>query len=217
MKKKYEFKFDFAEKDVENALISNMDGYLGLRFIRSQWNTPAGVIEIIAKSEKVDGRYFVIEVKKGKIDSHAFCQVHRYATYLNHAYSKEGKRHFIPMLIGDELADELEKCVKYYDVEHPYAEYGCTYYRIFNLDIHKGLQTNLANKAQIEYERHVLGAWSYVTDLQFKIYQLEEQLENAPFKYDVFIAKQEMLLSDAQKAEEAKNDNRYKGKLASNG
>lgn len=147
-------KIQAEEKDIEDILQDYCKEMLGLRFIARQIKTPAGIIDIIARCPETKA-YYIIELKKDKLDAYAFCQVMRYAYYLNNdeGINKQGKRFFVPLLIGARISDELIKCVNLY--EHGDVSYDRIYrpeYTLFNLDPFKGIRFDYHDSRQKKYQ-----------------------------------------------------------------
>lgn len=165
-----QLRIEATEKDIEDCIAYDCNGFLGLDFIARQINTPAGIIDVLAKSREQENVYFVIEIKKDCLNAKSLCQVLRYTAYMNNQKSKDGKRLFIPLLIGQNLTDELIKCVHFYD--------GCVdpmniYYRIFSACPYKGLSFLYYNNIQREYEREYLSEGTYFDQINEKIEQIE--------------------------------------------
>jgi RecB family endonuclease NucS len=58
-------KIDATEKDIEDVLCEHMPELLGLRFVGRQIQTPAGIVDILARAPS--GHFYIIELKKGQI------------------------------------------------------------------------------------------------------------------------------------------------------
>jgi hypothetical protein len=144
-------KIECEERDIEDFLCADINKHLGLRLIGRQINTPAGIIDILAYS-KDQGVYFVVELKKNYLNAIAFVQVIRYSNYLNCNFSK-GKRVFIPMLIGMDLHDELEKSVFLYEEDNVVkTDFWKVYYTLFNFSADHGITFAWHKGNQRQYE-----------------------------------------------------------------
>jgi len=95
---------DLHEQDVETCSNKTQDHYLGVKYVTRQMRTPVGVLDVLARHPECPVVHYVIEIKKGTIDSAAYVQVLRYAKYLNSERSKDGRRLFVPVLIGSSSA-----------------------------------------------------------------------------------------------------------------
>ena len=153
------------EKDIEDILSARMKRHLGLKFLQRQVRTPAGIIDMLARGEEKNV-YYVIELKKGEINPYTLVQALRYTMYLNSNLSKDGKRIFIPVLIGDSLNKEMERSVVYLPDGGGDLE-GClysAYYRIFDFDPDRGISFTFMNTAQERYEEeHLSTRYGYYT------------------------------------------------------
>jgi len=155
------------ERDIEDFLCEDLGGYLDLHLIDRQVNTPAGIIDILAKSEKF---YYVIELKKGVIDAHALAQVLRYTNYLNDNKSKNGKRFFVPVLIGSHLADGLQRSVYYLETDNESEAFiSRVFYRCFDFSPKEGIRFNFFDVTQQAYEEaHLNINFHYADTLEDK-------------------------------------------------
>ncbi len=162
-------KIDCTENDIETYLCENMDKHLGLRFVGRQINTQAGIIDVLAKSKDVKELYYVIELKRGVIDAHAYVQVMRYTHFLNSEKSKDFQRVFMPMLIGNSLCPNLEKAVSYYSCCDLYKQ--IVSYRLFGFDMDEGISFAYQNSNQSEYEKN-LATYTYYEQEYENIYNL---------------------------------------------
>ncbi len=181
--------FSIEEIEIENILAWNMEKFLGLKFLQRQVKTPAGIIDMIAKDEDNDGIYYIIELKKDILDASAFCQVHRYASYLNSNCTKDGKRLFIPLLIGKNINDEILKCLHIYSKNsHNYMDIGRTFYALYDIDAINGMSFSFQRTDQKKYEDEHLSSihgfiekmcgWDADRDYaEYLLRELKEQLE----------------------------------------
>lgn len=134
----------YLEKDIEDLLEKNCEHYLGLQFIKRQFRTSVGIVDVIAKHPDSSWKmpvYFVIEIKQKSLDSSSYTQVLRYTKWLNSEKSKGGKRLFLPLLIGRFLDRELRTICEYFDpgIHCGMDDINRMTYRIFNFDPHKGI------------------------------------------------------------------------------
>jgi len=165
-----------TEKDIEDVLCENMKEFLGLRFVARQAQTPAGVIDIIAAAKDV---FYVIELKRDTIDTHAYAQVMRYCNYLNFNKSKNGKRVFAPLLIGEHLSGELYRNVKQFEESgENFKAYHLHIpeYALFQFNPLSGISFSYYSPAQQEYaDEHFFNQSTYAEreneDLLYKNYK----------------------------------------------
>lgn len=149
----------FTENCIEEHLCNKLSEYMDLKVISRQVNCPAGVVDILAYNREYD-IYYIIELKRGIVCPFAYVQVNRYAEWFNHNYSKNGKRVFVPLLIGTNLHKDLIKAVKFCNLS-PY-DIGSTVYRVFDITIDNGFTMNLINSAQEKYENEHLNGLTYL-------------------------------------------------------
>ncbi|MCF0075456.1 hypothetical protein LZD49_33565 [Dyadobacter sp. CY261] len=141
------------EREIEQALIWDCRHFLGLKFLKNQVRTPIGIIDVVAAHPYKKGVYYVIELKRDLLDESAFVQCMRYTNYLNTNHNKDGKRLFIPFLIGKNISPKLFGAVKHYDIDdqHDYDIAGYCLYTLFAFDLRKGLDFSYFNNDQFEY------------------------------------------------------------------
>lgn len=145
-------RFDISEKDVEDVLFYGMKQFLNMTPIVRQFNTPVGIIDVIAKaSENV---YFIIELKKDTLNASAVCQVLRYCRYMNGEHSKDGKRIFLPLIIGKNLHEELFDLVEYCEAPEcrGLQDYGKIFYTLYDIDPMSGFSFICGDMEQFENE-----------------------------------------------------------------
>lgn len=153
-------KIDCLEKDIEDILESDSQLFLGLKFVARQVSTPSGVIDVIAY-DKINKVYYVVEIKNNCLDSNSFVQVHKYASYMNDRKSKGGGRVFLPLLIGRDLAVNMEKSVIHYDRNNQdRTSLSKTFYTLFSFDPIGGINFSYFNKNQYEYQTEHLETYS---------------------------------------------------------
>lgn len=143
-------RFDISEKDVEDVLFYGMKQFLNMTPMVRQFNTPVGIIDVIAKaSENV---YFIIELKKDTLNASAVCQVLRYCRYMNGEHSKDGKRIFLPLIIGKNLHEELFDLVEIFeDAEYKsFCDYGRIFYTLYDINPMSGFNFSYFNVKQSE-------------------------------------------------------------------
>lgn len=168
----------YLEKDVEDIIQSHTSKFLGLNFIARQFNTPVGVIDVIAKSHRCPRLYWVIEIKRDKLDASAYCQALRYSNWLNSEMSKDGSRFFRPLIIGSSLSDDLASLCKYFDGEdQDWWDYGnqkTVMYRLFNFDPISGVSFNWSSPTQRDYEEIFVEGYNHtnaaIERLEMEVY-----------------------------------------------
>lgn len=174
-----------SEKDVEDVLCQHSMRFLQLRFLARQCRTPVGVIDILARHPFIPGVYYVIEVKRARLDPSAYVQVCRYARWLNSERAKDGRRVFIPMLVGESLSEDLTTVCEYFDHTRQcgYRDYSRVCYRLFKFDPLSGVSFAWQNNAQCNYTEslqfefdHYDKASMHSEFLEQKCYDLEEEL-----------------------------------------
>lgn len=173
----------YNEKDIEDILVEDCPHFIGLKYIRRQFRIPVGIIDILAKGIENRGTYYVVEIKKGKLDASAFAQVLRYSQWLTSEFSKDGRRAFIPLLIGQELGDDIVHLCEYFEPEeHPgVCYYGRVFYRLFDFCPRSGVTFTWYNNIQRRYrESLVNGFHPYsrlemdLSDAQYELYCREQ-------------------------------------------
>ena len=173
-------RIEATEKAIEDILAANMKDYLDLRFVGRQINTPAGIVDILARCP-TNGIYYVIELKKDILDVSAYAQVMRYVQYFNHNKNKNGKRLFLPLLIGQNLHDSILRNVFYFR-KHQTNCPSMVGYRLFNFDISSGLSFTYSRTDQDHYEEaHYWNSQSFhsrsLDDLSYEYWCLKDTLE----------------------------------------
>jgi hypothetical protein len=153
--------FNCSERYIEDVLANNCEHFLDLKFIARQFQTDVGIIDLIARHPEDRESYFVIELKRGVIDPQAYVQVVRYANWLNSEYSKDGRRKFFPVLIGESLSSTLDHVCAYFDTDQclNLANIYRPSYRLFKFDPMTGIsfawfstgQQAAADKPQLQH------------------------------------------------------------------
>lgn len=157
----------YLEKDIEDLLEEDCEHYLGLKFICRQFRTPVGIIDVIAKHPEM-GTYYVIEIKQGRLTPAAYVQVIRYAKWLNSEESKNGKRLFIPLVVGRSLDDELKTICELFDKNnhHSVENVNEVSYRLFNLDPKNGVFFNCQDRAERVHRNSLVHHYNHVYNLK---------------------------------------------------
>jgi hypothetical protein len=155
-------KIDGSEKDIEDVLEEHSERLLGLKFLCRQFRTKVGIIDIIAKDPINPHIYYVIELKRGTLDSSGYVQVLKYASWMNSEFSKGCARLFLPLLIGESLHQELHHICDYWggsgSSNHSYdspsswllKESLSPQYRCFSFDPISGVSFNFRSERQLE-------------------------------------------------------------------
>lgn len=171
------FEINCDERDLEDVLFARAEKFLpDITPVFRQYRTPHGVVDIIARDDatyRTERRnYFVIELKKGPIDTHTLAQSLRYCRYLNAAKNRDGRRLFIPFLIGDSVSPNLHHLLTYYD---GYADCGhyTVYYRLYGLSPETGLSFNFHATEQRRIESEFEGCPTRYERLENDIEYLE--------------------------------------------
>lgn len=179
-------KLEYLEKDIEDLLEIDCEHYLGLKFIARQLRTPVGIIDVIARCPNRNRKlYYVIEIKNGPINSAAYVQAVRYANWLNSELSKDGKRLFVPLLIGSTLSEEISTICEYFSHDHNWYEiYRKVFYRVFNFSAKEGVTFTWINNVSSKYHatlkndfNHINQLWERVDDLEAANYRLHKAIE----------------------------------------
>lgn len=119
--------------------------------------------------------WYVIELKKGCIDSHCLAQALRYSNYMNARYSKDGKRAFLPLMIGDNLSTDLMMSVFLYRKNwQDKGDFGKIFYTIFHYSLSTGMRFDYHATPQFEYEQNHLSDFP-----NFQSYVYEEAWDAA--------------------------------------
>lgn len=158
---------NFSEKELEDFLCrdNNLEKYLGLKFHARQVRTPVGIIDILAYGPRwveadpdyyVDRRYrqwFIIELKKEKIDTDAYFQAMRYKHFFNSCRNSCGSRTYIPLLIGNGLENKLDFVVnKFEPKQQVYYKHGI-FYTCFSFDFETSISFNYISPSQRRIEQ----------------------------------------------------------------
>jgi RecB family endonuclease NucS len=110
---------DFTEKDIEDYLCKsgNLMKHLCLRFVARQVDIFGFCIDILGYNE-IEESFYIIELKKGNLDTKAFTQIYKYYRLLNIKYnSRKNKYHnFKMLLIGQHLSSELVGVLNNYSI-----------------------------------------------------------------------------------------------------
>lgn len=140
-----------SEKDIEDVLANNLSHYFPkLRYVSRQYRTGVGIVDILAASKVDKGTFFVIEIKKDQLDANAYVQVLTYTKWLNNERSKDCKRKFISVIIGDSLSQNLDHLVGYFydDSEFGLSELSGVNYRLYKFDPLRGLSFTYVSTSQ---------------------------------------------------------------------
>lgn len=141
--------YTFSERDIEDILSLNCQKFLGVRYLARQVATPVGIIDMIAIGRAGAGIYYVVEIKKGLLDPAAYVQVLRYSKWLNSEYSKQGKRRFIPVLVGEHLSPSLDTLVEYFEDDYwSISRLQQPLYRLFKIDPIAGISFDYSGTSQ---------------------------------------------------------------------
>lgn len=183
-----EIKIQFNEEDLKKYLIKNISKhYPNFKVIAEEYPVPDGRIDLLCKITDEDDTYVVIELKQNNITNDSLSQVLRYTQYMNNEQSKNGKRRFYPLLIGQNLQDEknhLQKLLKSYNGGF-YHNFLC-FYNLFSFDVVNMdfvfTYVNSYNEQYIDnnyntifnYEDKVL---EELDEMNFKNYNLIKELE----------------------------------------
>jgi len=145
----------YQEKDVEDLLEQDCMGYIGLDFVARQLRTAVGIVDVIAAHPEIENLKYVIEIKKGALDSSAYTQVLKYTNWLNSEESDGGKILYLPMLIGTHLTGDLPALCINFDVDEHYtvAFYNQVTYRLFSFDPKKGVCFAWCSTNQLEHQK----------------------------------------------------------------
>jgi hypothetical protein len=186
-----EIRIQASEKAIESLLCEVAGEQLGLRIIGRQVTTPAGTIDLIAAPisayfSRWNPVYYVIELKQGDIGPSALAQVLRYTRHMNAVKSKNGKRTFLPLLVGEHLRGDLQKVVTLFRGadEHDKSNFGGILYTLFCFNARAGVSFRYRNIAQYAYENeigtetpmgHVLAELEH---LDCEYYMLKRSLED---------------------------------------
>ncbi len=171
------FNFQFTEEQLEDYLYENIEKHYDMKVIKRQFKIPKGRIDIIAKSNKEKDLYYVIEIKTGDIDANSVCQVLRYSNYLNSELSKNGKRVFVPLLIGRNLSNENNHIIyllNHFDEASSscFVEQNKIYYALYGIDF-SGIRLSYFNTENEEYmSSNFQECYSRIEDLDLRNYQL---------------------------------------------
>lgn len=145
----------YTEKNIEDYLINNIEEHFPeLKFIAQQFNVDSNYIDLILKDKVYKNDYYIVELKRGTINSDAIVQVLTYKRLMEINYSKEGKRRFIPVVIGEGLADNphLYKLLQYFEPDGQLG-YEKIFYRCHSLTL-DGLVFNFANSNEIDFREN---------------------------------------------------------------
>lgn len=169
----------YTEKDIEDILEQHCERMLGIKFVTRQFRTEVGIADIIAKHPDISGVYYVVEIKRGILDPDAYAQALRYAKWLNSEMSKDGRRSFIPIIIGEQLQSTLNFLCAFFDHEFQcgIANIHDVSYRLFEFDPLSGVSFSWFSKEQeacdnLRYSRHC-----HITAVEGKLECLEGELE----------------------------------------
>ena len=172
--------FTFSERDIEDILSKECSKFLGVKFLARQLSIPVGIIDLLVASKINAGIYYVVEIKKGLLDPSAYVQVLRYSKWLNSEYSKEGKRRFIPVLVGEHLSPSLDTLVDFFEDDYwSIRRLHQPLYRLFKIDPVRGISFDYSSTSQqsvkpgeLEY-CHISAKCEEADYLAYRVYQAE--------------------------------------------
>ena len=116
------------EKDLENYIVANPEIIeSGLTLVKQQYSTPVGIIDILFKDSQ--GKYLVVETKKGLESDKVIEQISRYVGYLEHAENKSARGLIIVSDADDRLRYGLYALsgkvkLKYYKVSFSITDHA---------------------------------------------------------------------------------------------
>jgi hypothetical protein len=168
----------YNEKAVEDLIEADCEHFLGLKFITRQFRTPVGIVDVIAKHPENSNVYYVIEVKRERLDAAAYVQVLRYAKWLNSEYSQYWKRLFIPILIGESLSSELTTLCEYFDKDDhdSILEHASVFYRLFAFNTKTGVSFKWNDKVQSNHVESLRYRLNPIERIQQDVFHLECEL-----------------------------------------
>jgi hypothetical protein len=170
------------EKAIEDVLWDHCNHYLGLKPIARQYRTSVGIIDLLARHPISPNIYFVIEIKRGTLDSHAYTQVLRYCKWLNSEQSKNGQRIFFPILVGEQLSTNLDHLCNFFDVDS-YSSVPAIHnvaYRLFKFDPLAGITFNYLSVSQRDAASLYFENHCHVAQLDERASLAEWQLQRSP-------------------------------------
>lgn len=160
------------EKSIEDFLCkdNNLEKHLGIRFLRRQYRTSVGIIDILGycKNKK---KFVIIEIKKDEITSKSFFQINRYNFIFNKLENDRWHNsYFNPirrnrpfrkrvrkaelLLIGNSLHESLFYSVELWAADETLM-YASTSYILYNIDEKSEISFNYysfkQNKVQSSY------------------------------------------------------------------
>lgn len=138
------------ESDIEDILCEHADKMLGVKFLKRQYRTPVGVIDILAKSNVIKDCFYVIEIKNTTLNPDAYTQVLRYSNWMNKEESKDGRRYFIPVLVGRFLNENLCHLCEYFSDDDYYGRHNIrdVFYRCYDFNPISGVSFEYYSIAQ---------------------------------------------------------------------
>lgn len=147
---------NFAEKDIEDFLCfkDNLQEYLGLKYIKRQFPLYNSFVDVLAykKEEKC---FYIIELKKDKLDSRAFVQALKYYKLFKIKY--KNKHNVKILLIGRNLEDSLLEVVEYFGSENilnlPFL------YTLYDFTFKEGVSFSWYDRAQAEISKILKDAY----------------------------------------------------------
>lgn len=209
---------NFSEKELEDFLCKgkNLEKYLGLKFVGRQINTAVGIVDILACSpfkskifrwhneEKVLGRqWYIIELKKGKIDPAAYFQVWRYKHYFDRVYNSGGSygcvRDFIPLLIGSNLDESLNYNVSHFRSSPKYetCQPTGTYYTCFDYSFDRGITFTYCSASQEKIEEEFYEGIKDKYEAQYDRYRAKGNPPAHEISYNKWRAEQDQIRAEA--------------------
>jgi hypothetical protein len=161
-------KIDFTEEDLEDFVFKRLKKELNIKPVVRQFQTPAGVLDVLGRSLDNPAVYLVIELKKNTIDTDAICQCLRYTKFLNEHMSKKGTRCFVPLLIGRDLENSKNviRLVEEYDRNDSYdieCAYGKVFYQLYGYNLENGASLSWFSTYQREYYDEVQKSYNTST------------------------------------------------------
>lgn len=138
------------EKDIEDFLCTdnNLEKHLGLKYINRQVPISKFFMDILAYS-KTEKCFYIIELKKGDLNSKAFTQAFKYAKLMALKYKNKHKIKIL--LIGENLNEDLYYCVKNYNIFDSLTD-NYYFYTLFHYSFTNGISFNYHNIQQYKIQ-----------------------------------------------------------------
>ena len=160
----------YTEKEIEDYLVKNINKHFPeLKFVAQQFNVDNNYIDLILKDKNTKD-YYIVELKRGHINSNAIIQVLTYKKLMEINFSKNGKRRFIPLLIGLHLEESphIYKLLEYFEPDLTQS-YEKIFYRCFDLTLN-GISFDFRNIGEQNFtDSHEY----YTTKIEFLLEQLD--------------------------------------------